>query len=258
MFFTLYNSYFLSPLHIPHFLGQFNCIQSFLHSDFFIEEHFFSSLHQVPTTQNNYKYACEMYVYLDNTLILMSITSVKLSTTGKQGKSKQLHTNSCLPTFINFHPCLTRSKESQNNSPTNQLLSTNFHHCLSRSKESQNNSHANSCLPTFINFHPCLTRRKESQNNFHTNSCLPTLINFHLCLTRSKESQNNSHTNSCLPTLILFLIRRHVQSPTLSMYTLTYSMTQIEASMNYLLTHLTLVSLESSYYYHHFSLRLAK
>ena len=53
MIFTLYNSCFLVPLHIPHFLGQFNCIQSFLHSDFSIEEQFFSSLHQVPTTQNN-------------------------------------------------------------------------------------------------------------------------------------------------------------------------------------------------------------
>ena len=76
------------------------------------------------------------------------------------------HTNACLPTFINFHPCLTRSKEtSQNNSHTNSCLSTliNFHSSLIRSKESQNNSHTNSCLPlTFINFYPCLTRSKQT------------------------------------------------------------------------------------------------
>ena len=62
----------------------------------------------------------------------------------------------------------------------------NSHPCLTRSKESQNNSHTNACLPTLINFHPCLTRNKLS-------------INFHPCLTiRSNQSQNNFYTNSCL------------------------------------------------------------
>lgn len=59
------------------------------------------------------------------------------------------HTNPCLSTLINSHPCLTRSKESQNNSNTNSL-SINSHPCLTRRKESENNSHANFCLSTLV------------------------------------------------------------------------------------------------------------
>ena len=153
------------------------------------------------------------------------------------------HENPCLPTLIDFDLCLTRSMQGKSKQLSYKLLSINFHPCLTGSKESQNNFHTNSCPPTFIHSHPCLTRCKEGHNNFHTNSCLSTLINslsptfanshqlsslfdqeqgkskqllykllsanfhqlssinFHLCLTRSKESQNNSHTNSCLNQL---------------------------------------------------------
>ena len=53
---------------------------------------------------------------------------------------RNFHIISCLTDLINFHPCLTRSKETQKN------------------------SHINSCLSTRVNFHLCLTKSKESQN----------------------------------------------------------------------------------------------
>ena len=49
-------------------------------------------------------------------------------------------------------PNLSRSKKSQNNSHTNFCLPTliNSHPCLTWSKKSQNNYNTNSCLPTLI------------------------------------------------------------------------------------------------------------
>ena len=107
------------------------------------------------------------------------------------------------------------ARSCQNNSRTNSCLPTfiNSHRCLTRSKESQNNFHTNSCRSTFINWHPCLTTSKDSRNTSHTkytNSRLSTLINSHPCLNikQQGESKQLSYKFASIPTLILIVRTR--------------------------------------------------
>ena len=117
-----------------------------------------------------------------------------------QWKSKQLSYKLFLPSFINFHLCLTGSKESQNN--TSKLMFTNSHSCLTRSKIFQK-TRTNSCLYSLsfdrggkelkkliqicINSHRLLAYSgliisKENRSN----SWLPTRINSHSRFTGRK------------------------------------------------------------------------
>ena len=95
------------------------------------------------------------------------------------------------------------ARSCQNNSRTNSCLPTfiNSHRCLTRSKESQNNFHTNSCRSTFINWHPCLTTSKDSRNTSHTkytNSRLSKIF----------QKSRLSYKFASIPTLILIVRTR--------------------------------------------------
>ena len=85
---------------------------------------------------------------------------------------------SSIPTLMDSHPCLTRSKEIQNKFLIQIPIYTRSPPHLTRSKESQNNCHTNSCLPTFIDSH---LRFNQEQRKSKQLSCIQTLVynNFH-------------------------------------------------------------------------------